>query len=466
MPLLWAAHRDALGQDIVSGAQRDAHAAGMAKAVADAEAVRSRDEQHLAETQEALREAREWNAELGRLLEAMRRGAEVGRQHVRFALESVKDGRPAPLFNMPTLAGEEEQTGRTVAVMTALQALVNEARAAVFEVAGAVESRMQSHVQELAGQSDAGALMGSLAPRLHALIVRATVGIDQASLRVDDPFLQHDLWSIEHLLVRLRREIERMQFLAGHSPGRNEPPTQIAGVLRRAVSECADYPRVKLTAPPFQVAVHGWVSPVIVHALSTLVDNATAVTSKQVHITARQRGDAVVLEVLDQGPGVAPETAPVVQELLARPEAASVRAFVRKGSIGLLVAAQLAAPHGIRLALKPREDGVGTRGLVIVPASCLTAQPAAPAPVGLTPIPRLSSPARSAVSSPSSLPPDHDATDATLTFAGRRPLPRRPTTNTAPSEQPHQARPPQAVTPALTDSLYGARTPRHPDTQE
>jgi two-component system, OmpR family, sensor histidine kinase KdpD len=98
--------------------------------------------------------------------------------------------------------------------------------------------------------------------------------------------------------------------------------------------------------------------------LVNLIDNARKFSppGSPITVSARGRDDAVVVEVADRGPGIAPEDAVAVLEPFARGPA-----VVRGAGLGLAIAHGFAVANGGSLTLEAR-DGGGTRARVALPA--------------------------------------------------------------------------------------------------
>jgi two-component system OmpR family sensor kinase len=93
-------------------------------------------------------------------------------------------------------------------------------------------------------------------------------------------------------------------------------------------------------------------------ALDALLENAVKHTEELAPIELRGRaaGDEVVLEVVDGGPGIAPEVAPRVFERFARADAARSRADGGAG-LGLAIVDAIARGHGGRASVRTSADG-------------------------------------------------------------------------------------------------------------
>ncbi len=104
-------------------------------------------------------------------------------------------------------------------------------------------------------------------------------------------------------------------------------------------------------------------------ALSNLVDNALKYGKKggRVTLSGRIEGDACLLEVADDGPGIPPEHLPRIFERFYRVDKGRSRELGGTG-LGLSIAKHIVESHGGTIRAESR-IGVGTRFLLRIPAS-------------------------------------------------------------------------------------------------
>jgi signal transduction histidine kinase len=145
----------------------------------------------------------------------------------------------------------------------------------------------------------------------------------------------------------------------------------VADVLEDVADESALHsPDIgfRVDVDPPDLAVDG--DPERLHQVfANLTDNAARFTPDggEVVLTARRRGDGVVLEVLDEGPGIPPEAVNRVFERFYRTDEA--RSTDDGGSgLGLAIARWIVDLHGGRIRAEAREPR-GCRMVVELPAS-------------------------------------------------------------------------------------------------
>jgi signal transduction histidine kinase len=207
----------------------------------------------------------------------------------------------------------------------------------------------------------------NLGRRTQNLITRQLDQIDHLEERTDDPDTLSDLFLLDHLATRLRRNAENMLVLAGaESPRPWARPVSIVNVVRAALAESADYSRVELVRVEPAAVVGAAVSD-ISHLLAELVDNALAFSppTERVVVTGRHIGGGrygVVVE--DAGLGMAPDR---LAQANARIEAPPVDDFAVSRFLGLYVVGRLAGRHGAEVRLADSRFG-GVAAHVLLPA--------------------------------------------------------------------------------------------------
>ncbi|WP_031045751.1 sensor histidine kinase [Streptomyces sp. NRRL F-5650] len=217
-----------------------------------------------------------------------------------------------------------------------------------------------------------------LAMREHALVGKALQALSQLEMLTDDPELLAKIFEIDHLVTRMRRQVESTAVLGGQSLRSVRQPVPIATVLRGAVSEVVQYPRVAVAAGSVgaELGLPGHVGPDLTHLLAELIENACECSdpATKVMVRAQRVANGLAVEVEDRAVPMHPQTRAQMNQLLQAPDEVDVSGQVRAGQLGLLVAAKIAQSHGMSVLLQENVTG-GTTALVVIPARLLVAIP-------------------------------------------------------------------------------------------
>jgi hypothetical protein len=146
-------------------------------------------------------------------------------------------------------------------------------------------------------------------------------------------------------------------------------------VLRSAIAEVEQYPRVKLV-PPIDGTLRGHAVADVIHLLAELVENATLFSAPhtQVLLRAQHVTAGLAVEVEDRGLGMPPGEQQQMNELLTDPDQVNVADLLEDGRIGLFVVSALARRHGIAVRLQSNIYG-GVQAVLVLPQGLLGAAP-------------------------------------------------------------------------------------------
>ena len=139
-------------------------------------------------------------------------------------------------------------------------------------------------------RSSFNAMFVNLSRRSQSLIERLARMIDSLEQNEADPDRLSNLFSMDHLVTRMRRNSENLLLLAGHESARKRSePVPLADVARAATSEIEQYSRVTLKIQP-GMAVIGQAVSDVVHLLAEIIENATIFSPKDtpVHVSAQE----------------------------------------------------------------------------------------------------------------------------------------------------------------------------------
>ncbi len=219
-------------------------------------------------------------------------------------------------------------------------------------------------------RSNVNSMFVNLSRRSQSLVQRQLRLIDELENSEQDPDQLANLFKLDHLATRMRRNGENLLVLAGEEPGRKwSQAVRLLDVMRAGASEVEQYERVALRDLP-DVNVLGRVVNDLVHLVAELLENATSFSAPEtkVSVTANMLNTGgVMLEIEDAGIGMTPEELDDANERLANPPVIDV-AISRR--MGLYVVGRLATRHGIQVRLR-RSAGGGITALVLVPSTLL-----------------------------------------------------------------------------------------------
>jgi signal transduction histidine kinase len=226
------------------------------------------------------------------------------------------------------------------------------------------------------------AMFISLSRRSVPLIERLARMIDSLEQNEDDPDRLSSLFSMDHLVTRMRRNSENLLVLAGQEPVRKwSKPVPLSDVASAATAEIEQYTRVALDIAP-DLAVSGQAASDVVHLLAEIVENATVFSPRHtpVRVLGRELSSGgVLLEVQDNGLGLSAARLAEMNQRLDTPPEIDVSVSQH---MGLFAVSRLAARHGVKVRLRAAAPE-GVSALIWLPDSLAgrqAARPAAPWP--------------------------------------------------------------------------------------
>ncbi|RAG81976.1 hypothetical protein DN069_30130 [Streptacidiphilus pinicola] len=272
-------------------------------------------------------------------------------------VREAKDGHdPAELA--PTLPGSA-LTSRGDEMTEVAQALNRVATTA-----------LQLAVEQAVLERDSTESLASLGRRTHELVGRQLDFLSALERGENDPEALADLFELDHLATRMRRNAESLLVLAGErSPRRWSQPVPIGDVLRSALGEVDDFRRVVLRHSD-DVLLDGSAVAEVSHLLAELVDNALAASSPatDVEVYAQRHGADYLFAVVDVGAGLPPEELALANQRLAGQETFLAG---RSMQLGHYVVARLAAGLGAHAWLAATPIG-GITASVLLPGGLVS----------------------------------------------------------------------------------------------
>jgi PAS domain S-box-containing protein len=224
--------------------------------------------------------------------------------------------------------------------------------------------------EQAALRKSIGDLLHNLARRSQGLVDRQLELLDELERSEVDPDRLDELFRMDHLATRMRRNVENLIVLSGVDQRRRwGESVPLRDVVEAAVAEVEDYSRVQV-AGIHDLTLSGQAASDVAHLLAELVENATSFSSPttKVEVSGGPAGNGYVLEIEDHGIGMSDADLAEANRRLAAPLAADNIAVSRM--MGFHVVGRLAARHGIRVQLRQRWFG-GVTALVLLPAVLL-----------------------------------------------------------------------------------------------
>lgn len=233
-------------------------------------------------------------------------------------------------------------------VDTRVQPIPIDSRDEIGEVARAFDQVHREAVRLAAEQAmlrgNVNAIFTNLSRRNQSLIEGQLTLISDLENREGDPDQLNNLFKLDHLATRMRRNGENLLVLAGEEPGRRwNEPVPLVDVLRAASSEVESYERIELSGVP-ETEIHGQAVTDLVHLLAELLENATTFSSPQtkVRVTATRLPDGrMMIEIHDKGIGLTAEDFADINHKLANPPTVDASVSQR---MGLFVVEQALRP--------------------------------------------------------------------------------------------------------------------------
>jgi signal transduction histidine kinase len=201
----------------------------------------------------------------------------------------------------------------------------------------------------------------NVARRNHVLLSRQLSFIDQLERTEENPDTLDDLFKLDHLATRMRRNAESLIVLAGIDSGRRvRQAMPLSDVVRTAISEIEKYERVDMALradPP----VVGHVALTTAHLLAELLENATQFSNPdtRVFVVTSYSRRGVRVKITDAGLGMTYDEITDANQRIANPPATDV---VGASRLGFFVVGRLARRLDARVTLRAARD----RGTVVV----------------------------------------------------------------------------------------------------
>ncbi|MGA4729147.1 nitrate- and nitrite sensing domain-containing protein [Micromonospora taraxaci] len=222
--------------------------------------------------------------------------------------------------------------------------------------------------EQAALRTSVSAMFLNLARRSQTLVDRMIGELDAIERGEEDPKRLAQLFELDHLATRMRRNDENLLVLAGaDSAAPRHDNALVVDVLRAAQSEVELYNRIEFGTVDTDISVAAHAVNDVVRLVAELLDNATRFSPPNTTVVAdgRRIRDYVLIQIEDRGLGLTDEQLDSLNRRLAAPPSVDVAAF---RLMGLAVVSRLASRYGIRVELRRNVEG-GTVAQVTLPAA-------------------------------------------------------------------------------------------------
>ncbi|MEV0348072.1 nitrate- and nitrite sensing domain-containing protein [Nonomuraea sp. NPDC050680] len=288
-------------------------------------------------------------------------------------------------------------------------------------------------------RSNVNAMFVNLSRRSQTLVERQLTLIERLERGERDDTRLGDLFLLDHLATRMRRNSENLLVLAGQEAARKwSEAVELMDVVRASLGEVESYDRVSVQVQS-AAAIAGQAVSDVVHLLAELVENAVSFSPRDTKViisSSHIDGGGLMVSVTDHGIGMGPEELAQANWRLANPPVVDVSVSRR---MGLFVVGRLALRHSIRVHLRPQDTG-GLTAMVLIPEMLLTSVPGPvePAEPPFIQVPMQATPAMPGLGHPSYDPAFDQPLDSASWFSSQH-------THSVEVPMPDSAsRPPQA----------------------
>jgi signal transduction histidine kinase len=227
------------------------------------------------------------------------------------------------------------------------------------------EAQLASAQREATQRRSVSELFVNLARRNQSLLNRQLGLIAELEQRERQPEALAELFQLDHLATRIRRNAESLIVLSGAEPPRRwGQPVPLGEVVRAAAAEIEDYDRVEVLVND-HLEVTGRAVADLAHLLAELIENAAVFSPPASEVRVRSHlaeWSAYVLSIEDTGIGMPEADIEAANEVLADPPEVDMT----RSTLGFHVVSRLAKRYNIRVRLASTPGG-GITAMVTLP---------------------------------------------------------------------------------------------------
>ena len=285
-------------------------------------------------------------------LELEQAARDVAERKLPSVVDRLHRGEPVDLDveTRPIEVGAAGEIGRLAAALTAVQRV---AVSVAVDQAALRQSASETYV--------------NMARRSQSLVDRQLALIDELERYEAGAVRLEQLFKLDHVATRMRRNAEGLIVLSGSEPGhRWNEAVPLTALLRAAVSEIEDDTRVRaLPIPP--IAVVGYAGVDVAHLLAELIENAASFSPPQtaVLVAGEVVSSGYLIEIEDRGIGLSDAELLAGNQRLGNSPVADVTV---SRMLGFYVVGRLAQRHGIKVQLRHSPYG-GITARVLLPVA-------------------------------------------------------------------------------------------------
>ncbi len=204
--------------------------------------------------------------------------------------------------------------------------------------------------EQAASRRTVSEMFVNMGRRNQKILMRLLASLEQLEQKERNPETLQELFKIDHLATRMRRNAESLLVLAGARTSRSFGQAVAVGdVIRASLSEVEGYDRVTLRDDT-QALLNGKAVSDVAHLLAELIENALQFSppSTPVEVVAKRGDDGLIITVGDRGIGLTPTELDANNQRIAT---AADYSETPSRFLGLYVVGRLAARHQLSVQL-------------------------------------------------------------------------------------------------------------------
>ena len=236
--------------------------------------------------------------------------------------------------------------------------------------------------RQVASRRNVAQMFGHVGRRTQNLVGRQLALIDALEYDETDPRRLEQLYRLDHVASRLRRNAGSLVVLSGAADqGTYFAPLPLADIVRLALGEIEDYTRVDIFMPA-STAVQPAVINDLVLMLAELMENATTFSPPNTRVSVSAAAHDGSIVIVDEGIGMSQERIDAENARLAQRERLDL---APTEVLGLFVVGRLARRHGMSVTLSQTPGGGTTVVVDLGPHVVVTPRLAPPRAIGRVP---------------------------------------------------------------------------------